>query len=142
MNNRPLIGVGILVVRHGKVLLGQRKGSLAEMSFELPGGHLEHAESFLACAKRELSEETGLVLVSLEFLCVSNFLISGKHYVDIDFLGRVLPGEAHVNEEQKSVGWNWYDLDNLPSPLFEPAKLTISSYIETEFACHDLVTEH
>jgi ADP-ribose pyrophosphatase YjhB (NUDIX family) len=51
---RPLVGLGVLVVRDGKVLVGQRRGSLGAGEYALPGGHLEHGEGFEECAAREV----------------------------------------------------------------------------------------
>ncbi len=57
----PRVGVGVIVVRTGRVLLGLRQGSHGEGTWALPGGHLEFGETVPACAARELLEETGLV---------------------------------------------------------------------------------
>ncbi|MFA5270301.1 MAG: hypothetical protein WC400_01665 [Patescibacteria group bacterium] len=49
-----------------------------------------------------------------------------KHYVDIGLVADWKSGEPKVMEPDKSDGeWGWYDLDNLPQPLFG----TIPSYI-------------
>ena len=56
----PRVGVGVLVVRDGHLLLGQRRGSHGAGTWALPGGHLERGEDAVACGRRELLEETGL----------------------------------------------------------------------------------
>lgn len=56
--NWPKVGVGIMVMKNGKVLLGKRKGSHGTGKYAWPGGHMEHMESFEECAKREVREET------------------------------------------------------------------------------------
>ena len=53
---KPKVGVGIMILKNGKVLLGKRKGSHGEGEFAFPGGHLEYMESFANCAKREIAE--------------------------------------------------------------------------------------
>jgi ADP-ribose pyrophosphatase YjhB (NUDIX family) len=52
---------------------------------QLPGGHLEHGESWEECARREILEETGLVVRDVRFLTATNdvFAAEGKHYVTI-----------------------------------------------------------
>jgi 8-oxo-dGTP diphosphatase len=62
--NRPYIGVAVIVVREGRVLLGKRKNAHGAGTWQFPGGHLEYGESIESCARRELFEETGLTIVS------------------------------------------------------------------------------
>src|SRR5258707_8500479 len=52
----PQVGVGVVVVRDGKVLLGLRRGSHGSGAWALPGGHLEWGESVESCARREVTE--------------------------------------------------------------------------------------
>ena len=40
MENRPKIGVGIIVIKDGKILFGKRKNAHNEGSWSFPGGHL------------------------------------------------------------------------------------------------------
>ncbi len=53
---RPKVGVGVIVVKEGKVLLLQRKNSHGSGTWCFPGGHLEYGESLEECAKREVLE--------------------------------------------------------------------------------------
>ena len=59
MEPRPLVGLGVLVFRGGKLLIGQRRGSLGAGEYALPGGHLEHGEEFEECAVREVRGACG-----------------------------------------------------------------------------------
>src|SRR5580658_2031606 len=85
-HNITRVGVGVLVVRDGKFLLGKRLGKHMPGYYAAPGGHLEHGESFAACAKREVFEETGLEATSVRLLTVGNYLFGDKHYIDIDVI--------------------------------------------------------
>ncbi len=58
--NKPKVGVGVMILKDGKVLLGKRKGSHGQGEYAFPGGHLEHMESFADCAKREVADTSGL----------------------------------------------------------------------------------
>lgn len=52
----------------------------------MPGGHLEHLETFEACAKREVKEETGLQIEDVKFLTATESYFTeeeNKHYVTI-----------------------------------------------------------
>ena len=52
MENHPKVGVGVMVLKDGKVLLTRRKGSHGAGEYSFPGGHLEYMESFEDCARR------------------------------------------------------------------------------------------
>ena len=126
-NKIPKVGLGVMVFKDGKVLLGKRKNAHGAGEFAWPGGHLEFGESFEACAKREAMEEAGIEITNVRFIRLMNLkTYSGKHYVDIGLAADWKSGETKVLEPDKCEGWEWYDLENLPQPLFG----TIPSYLE------------
>jgi 8-oxo-dGTP diphosphatase len=127
--NRPAAGVGMMIMKDGKVLLGKRKGAHGEGEYAFPGGHLEYMESFEDCAKRELAEECGIEINNIRFQFVANVTkYAPKHYVHIGLLVDWAGGEPQVLEPDKSESWNWYALDQLPQPMFEMCKIAIESY--------------
>ena len=116
-----------MVFKDGKVLLGKRKGSHGESQFAWPGGHMEYMESFENVAKREVKEETDMEVENVRFLRLYNLKeYAPKHYVDIGLVADWKSGEPKVMEPEKCEGWNWYDMDTLPAPLFA----TVPTYIE------------
>jgi len=119
--NRPKAGVGLLLIKGNSILLGVRKVSHGVGEYSLPGGHLEYDESFEDCALRELAEEAGtdIKVKKPKFLCVTNLRrYLPKHYVDIGMVAEWISGEPITMEPNKKEDWHWYDLDDLPSPLF------------------------
>jgi 8-oxo-dGTP diphosphatase len=44
-DSRPKVGVGVMVLKNGKVLIGKRKGAHGAGEWAWPGGHLEYMES-------------------------------------------------------------------------------------------------
>lgn len=52
-NLHPKVGIGVMIFKDGKVLLGKRKGSHGDGEYSFPGGHLNYMESFEDCAQRE-----------------------------------------------------------------------------------------
>lgn len=119
MKLRPKVGIGMLVLRDGKVLLGKRKGAHGEGEYAGLGGHLEFGESIEDCARREAMEEAGIEIKNIRLLCISNIKkYQDKHYIDIGLAVDWAGSEPKVMEKDRNEGWNWYDLDNLPSPLF------------------------
>jgi 8-oxo-dGTP diphosphatase len=115
---RPKVGVGVIIIRDGKVLLGRRKGTHATGAYAFPGGHLEFGESWESCAKREVEEETGMQVSHSKFVAVTNdiFEKEGKHYITI-FMRSECVGEPKVMEPTKCDGWDWYEWGKLPQPL-------------------------
>ncbi len=121
------VGLGVMIMKDGKALLGKRKGSHGAGLYAFPGGHFEYMESFEECAKREVMEETGMEIDNIKFLRLSNLKdFAPKHYVDVGFVAEWKSGEPRIMEPDKIEKWEWYDLDHLPEPLFP----TVSTYIE------------
>lgn len=56
----PLVGVGALVIKDGRILLVRRKYPPGRGKWSIPGGHVEVSESVTEAARRELLEETGI----------------------------------------------------------------------------------
>lgn len=118
-NNKPKVGVGVLIFKEGKILLGKRKGSHGEGEYSFPGGHLEYMESFEECAERETMEEAGIRITNIRFQFLSNVTAyKPKHYVHVGVIADWESGEPEIMEPEKCESWGWYDVDNLPSPLF------------------------
>lgn len=127
--NRPRVGIGVLVLRGDKVLLGKRKGSHGEGEYAFPGGHLEYMESFEDCARRETMEEAGLEIEHIRFQFVANLTqYAPKHYVHIGITADAPSGTPQVMEPNKKESWDWYDIDALPQPLFAGCKTHIDAY--------------
>jgi 8-oxo-dGTP diphosphatase len=121
--------VGVVIIKDGKVLLGKRKGSHGSGEYALPGGHLEYEESFKECTGRETLEETEIVIKNINFLCLATFC---KHENRQDVLAGLSAdwesGEPKIMEPNKCDGWGWYNLGDLPTPLFYPSGIIIDSY--------------
>lgn len=119
---RPKVGVGVLVIKDGKILLGRRLNAAGEGEYACPGGKLEPMESVAACAQRETAEETGLEIGNVRLLCVVNVTAyGGQHYVSLMMAADWVAGEPSVLEPEKCDGWAWHDPDRLPAPLFSTA---------------------
>lgn len=119
-HDRPQVGVGVMIFRNGKLLMGKRLGKLGHGTYGWLGDHVEHGETLKDCATREVLEETGLQVQRLQFLSVNSVFIGNKHYIDIEFVATKVTGSPKVLEPDKVESWNWYALDKLPTPLFPP----------------------
>ena len=84
-------------------------------------------ESLEDCARREALEELGLAVGDLRFLCVSNIIAYGKHYLDIEFLGDIGDQEPVLAEPDAFTELGWFPLENLPQPLFQAVWYALDS---------------
>lgn len=126
--NNVRVGVGVLIFKGEKVLLGKRKNSHGADEYGGPGGHLEYGETAEQTALREIDEECGIAVKNLKMLCVSDLLTYfPKHYIDIGFSAEWGSYEPKVLEPHKVVSWDWYNIDKLPENLFG----CVSAYVES-----------
>ncbi|OGG40852.1 DNA mismatch repair protein MutT [Candidatus Kaiserbacteria bacterium GWA2_50_9] len=119
---RPRVGVGVIIKKDGKVLLGKRKGSHGEGSWAFPGGHLEFGETFEDCARRETLEETGIEITNIRPATFTNdiFKEEQKHYLTAYVTAEYSVGEVKAMEPEKCEEWKWFEWDKLPKPFFVP----------------------
>ena len=109
--DRPIVGVGAVIVDHGRVLLVKRGSPPLLGEWSLPGGVVELGETLRAAAEREALEETGLIVKAGEVLEVLDRIIPGQdgapqyHYVLIDFLCTVHGGQLRAGSDAGDVCW-------------------------------------
>ena len=82
--------------REGALLLVGHEKPDREPYWVLPGGRLEPGETIPECAERELLEETGLEGKFAGVLYVSEFMIEGRHTVDVTARVEAANGEARL----------------------------------------------
>lgn len=122
MNDRPKVGVAVIVRKDNMVLLGKRKGAHGVGTWAFPGGHLEFKEELEECVKREVKEETSLNVANIHFDTITNdiFEEENKHYITIFMVCDYESGKLTTMEQDKCEEWKWFGWDNLPSPTFLP----------------------
>lgn len=127
---RPKVGIGVIVVRDGKILLGKRIAGHGSGTYSLPGGHLEFGETFEETATREVAEETGLRNITVKgLISVSNDIAYDKHYVTLCILTESTEGTPYPAEPDKCQNWAWYDPTGLPDNIFIPSKKAIENWL-------------
>jgi len=133
-------GIGIMIFKDGKVLLGRRNSDPEKASSELhgegtwtlPGGKMHFGERIQDAAKREVEEETGLKANKIKVISVSNEIVPDKHFVTVGFLCEDFNGEPKIMEPEEIVEWKWFPLNSLPNPIFKPSLKLIKNYIDKE----------
>ena len=106
----PLVGVGAVVVHEGRVLLVRRGREPLKGHWTLPGGLVEVGESLVEGVAREVREETGLGVETIELVEVLDRIHrdGGRvryHYVIADYLCRVTGGELCAASDADDVRW-------------------------------------
>jgi len=107
--SRPVATVGALLHdEDGKVLMvkthkwGHRWG--------IPGGKIRRGESSLDALRREIREETALEIQKPRFVMVQDCIDSTEflrpeHFLLLNYVARVLPGEVVLNDEAQEYRW-------------------------------------
>jgi 8-oxo-dGTP diphosphatase len=108
--DRPLVGVGGVVVHRNRVLIIRRGGEPLKGQWSIPGGLVELGEDLISGVKRELKEETGLSVEPLEVIEVFDRIVrKGKrvryHYVIVDFACRLKGGRLKPASDVVDARW-------------------------------------
>jgi len=106
----PVVGVGGVVVRDGRVLLIRRGKAPLYGRWVVPGGTVELGETLEEALVREMEEETSLRVEPIEVLTVFDRIErDGErvvyHYVIVDYLCRWLSGEAKAGSDALDAAW-------------------------------------
>lgn len=131
MNRHPRVGLGPIFRRDNQILLLKRKGSHGAGTWGFPGGgHLEWGENFGMCVERESKEEIGVVVANFRVVtAVNNVMENGDlHYVTVVVEVTKWFGEPEIKEPDKAEALEWFPMDSLPSPLFEPLENFLREY--------------
>lgn len=117
-----------------KVLLVQRKNDPFKGQWALPGGFLEDEETLEAGAKRELQEETGLIVENLDQL--RTFGAPGRdprgRTISITYWG-IVPAESKVTGDDDAAKAKWFRIKELPALAFDHeqiVKKAIEQYLK------------
>jgi len=132
MEQRPKVGVGVMIFKDNKVLLGKRNDDAQKASSDLhgegtwtmPGGKLDFQETLINGAYREVLEETSIKINKdkLKVISVADEIVPDNHYVTVGFLCQDFEGEPKTMEPEEITEWKWYDLNNLPDNVFFPQR--------------------
>ena len=108
---RPIVGVGGVVIRDERTLLIRRVSAPLEGEWSIPGGMLELGETILEGVQRELLEETAIEVRVLDLIELFERVTgdgAGKtkyHFVILDYLCEAVRGEAQAGSDVTDVAW-------------------------------------
>ena len=107
----PLPGVGALILRRNSILLVQRARTPLKGYWSLPGGLIEPGEKIEDALKREVLEETGLIIRPAKMFEIFERIMfdpQGRaeyHYILHDYLCRVVGGKLQAGDDAARVAW-------------------------------------
>ena len=122
--DRPLLGVGAIIVQADRVLLVRRAHPPLQGEWSIPGGLVETGETTKEAVIREVREETGLHIEPVRLVEVFERILRDRdsrvqyHFVLIDYLCRPVSGEAQPGSDVTEV--QWAKLDEVESLRVAP----------------------
>jgi 8-oxo-dGTP diphosphatase len=107
----PVVGVGAVVIKDGKVLLVKRGVDPNKGLWAIPGGSLKVGETLQEGAEREIMEETGITIRAKEPVYSFDFFErdgDGRvrfHYVIVDMMADYIDGEVQGADDALEARW-------------------------------------
>lgn len=111
----PLLGVGALIFtragRRGPILLVERGGQPLKGYWSLPGGLVEPGERLEDAVRREIQEETNLLIQPVRLFEIFERIMRDAHgrteyhYVLADYVCKVVGGELRAGDDVSRAEW-------------------------------------
>jgi 8-oxo-dGTP diphosphatase len=129
--DKPIVGIGAIIVHNGKMLLEKRKNDPGKGRWSVPGGVVELGENVTQTVIREVKEETGLDVAEPEHIDVVDQITRDEngrikyHFVIIDYLVNLKGGTLNAASDADALQWvslddvEKYDLTGTFRAFFE-----------------------
>ncbi len=131
---QPLVGVGAIIMRKGKMMIVKRGNEPAKGLWSVPGGVVELGEHLHDAVKREVKEETGLDIVierlvdAVDSIVFDDQGLIQYHYVLLDYLCRPCGGTLKASDDVQEL--RWVQLDALQSLPITPSLNRVIAHIK------------
>ncbi|GAA1575950.1 NUDIX hydrolase [Kribbella sancticallisti] len=120
-----MIPAAYVALRRGDEVLLLLRANTGYMDgyWAVPAGHVEHGESVLDAARREVREEVGVEIAADDLVPLTAMHRTGGNGLAIDervdffFTAARWTGEPRLMEPGKAAGLDWFSLDKLPDPV-------------------------
>jgi len=136
--------IGALILNKNDYMLLCKSPKFSN-KFIIPGGHIEVGETFEEALKREVLEETRLLVEPVELLAFFNAVFpedffERRHFIFIDFLCRLVEGNVQVdNRELTEAVWITPEKALQELDLEKYTKETIERYLNKKKRCNSNV---
>jgi len=108
---QPIIGVGAVIIKDGKILLEKRKNEPGKGKWSIPGGLVELGETIEQTVIREVKEETGLEVEKPKHIDVVDNVVRDDnseikyHFVIIDYFVKLKGGTLEARNDAEELRW-------------------------------------
>jgi 8-oxo-dGTP diphosphatase len=108
--DRPIVGVGAVIVKDGKAIIIKRANEPYRGQWSIPGGRVELGESLVDAVRREMKEETGLDVAVGPLIEVFERIQrqDGRvqhHFVIVDYLCTCVGGALCAGDDADDAVW-------------------------------------
>lgn len=109
--NRPILAVSAAIIRDDRVFIARRARGPALGVWTMPGGMVEAGETLSEALKRELMEETSMMIEPVALAGHREVVVRDKdgkvsrHFVIMCFASRLIGGETRLNDELDEFKW-------------------------------------
>lgn len=121
-----------VIIKNNKILLSLRKNSgFMDGWYSLVAGHVEANETIDQAMIRELEEEAGIVVESLNLATVMCRLGNNgrDNYLNFFFTINNYKGDIRNNEPEKCSELEFFDIDNMPSNTIDYVIQTVKNVL-------------
>jgi ADP-ribose pyrophosphatase YjhB (NUDIX family) len=115
---KDFIGIGVFALilnNKNQILLLKRH---SKNYWERPGGKIEYGEDIFSALKREVLEETGVHIKTINRLnnpiYINEEINSKEHWIGLQYFVHYKKGIAKIMEPKKYKLIKWFNIDNLP----------------------------
>ncbi|MCX7312153.1 MAG: NUDIX hydrolase [Alphaproteobacteria bacterium] len=109
--DRPFLAVSAAIIRDGRVLVARRARGPALGVWTMPGGVVEAGETLIEALKREIEEETAMIVEPVVLAGHREVVVRDddsrvlRHFVIMCFATRWVSGEPQLNDELAEARW-------------------------------------
>ena len=127
------LGVYGIIIKNKKILLVKKSRGAYTGKLDLPGGSIEHGETPVETLKRELMEETNMVVKDYSIYCADSCVVDwinhdrsedveNMHHIGIIY-DVVVEDDSSIKKDADgldSLGADWYDIATLTKENISP----------------------
>jgi ADP-ribose pyrophosphatase YjhB (NUDIX family) len=112
-SRKPRVGSAVLVVKDGKILLGERNKKNANGYWVLPGGGVKWGETIMEAAVREIKEETNLDIKIVKFICHKEVMNLPGNYHTVVFFHLAEPKHMNIIPSDDLSNAGFFSVDEI-----------------------------